>query len=256
MYCKVCGAVVPDKSNFCPECGEKIQNKNNKFSDSDIFMEIHGGSGQFRRYRLYLKRDGVVIGKGGIIDNQFSYTNLDYDEVEDISIKKIGFGTETENDMVNITIKTIYWKIEAKGFRIGSAKAFAETLQRILDGDKEIFYKTLTEIKTDDIPIFAGNTNKKYINLGKVSVRADSSLFSKTTTMNDANARLREEAVKLGANAIINANYERTSMTSWIGMQAEGTAVYIESDLKKCPYCAEMIKKEAIKCKHCHSDLK
>lgn len=27
-------------------------------------------------------------------------------------------------------------------------------------------------------------------------------------------------------------------------------------DEKKCPFCAEMIKSEAIICKHCHSELK
>lgn len=29
----------------------------------------------------------------------------------------------------------------------------------------------------------------------------------------------------------------------------------MEKDIKKCPFCAEMIKVDAIRCKHCKSDL-
>lgn len=114
---------------------------------------------------------------------------------------------------------------------------------------------SVMEINIDDIKIYAGKTNQFYKNLGKIYARADSSLFSKTATMNDVNYRLKEEALKFGANAIINVEYERSSLTSWRGIKASGMAIYLEPDEKKCPYCAELIKKEAIKCKHCGSDL-
>ena len=79
---------------------------------------------------------------------------------------------------------------------------------------KDILNDFNQEIKADEIPIYSTNINKPYTKFGTISARADSSLFSKTATMDDVNARLREEAVRLNANAIINAEYERTSLTS------------------------------------------
>jgi uncharacterized protein YbjQ (UPF0145 family) len=84
------------------------------------------------------------------------------------------------------------------------------------------------------------------------------SVLSPAPTIEAVNFKLRETALKSGANAIINVEYKRgvMSMTSYKPLTATGVAVIMESDEIKCQYCAEQIKREAIKCKHCGEDLR
>ena len=63
----------------------------------------------------------------------------------------------------------------------------------------------------------------------KVQVGA-ATAFSKTPTLDDVNAKLREEAVKLGANGIIRTAYDRgVTLRSWKGLKATGVAVVFET---------------------------
>ena len=118
--------------------------------------------------------------------------------------------------------------------------------------EKSEYYET----KIEDIKIYDGDTNRVNKKIGKIFARADSSLLSKTATMNDVNYRLKEEALKNGGNAVIHVKYKRSSLTSWRGIKANGIAIFAEPDDKKCPYCAEKIKIDAITCKHCGKELK
>jgi hypothetical protein len=89
----------------------------------------------------------------------------------------------------------------------------------------------------------------------KVQISAGMGIFGKTPTFEDANQQLRDQAARFGANAVINVNYGRgISAFSWNALNAEGDAVILESDEKKCPYCAEMIKREAKICRFCGRD--
>lgn len=251
--CIKCKEEVEYSARFCPKCGEKIINDTSiKHSvESDVIMQIKGGKGEVRYHYAIIKEEVLLIGKGKVFGSKIDYTKINHEDIINIGLNI------ADRNLANIKIETKNMNIEIKGFEIEDAAPFVRSIKKIISGDKDILNDCVEiEIKTDEIPIYPGNINKPYIEYGQIKVRADSSLFSKTATMEDANARLREEAVKFGANAIINTKYDRSSTHSWRGIKAEGTAIYLESDEKKCPYCAEIIKIEAIKCKHCGFEVK
>jgi hypothetical protein len=107
------------------------------------------------------------------------------------------------------------------------------------------------------LEIHAGDIDRQYRIIGPIRARTGAATaFSKAPTMEDVNFKLREVALKRGANAVINVQYSRgISAMSWKAMTATGTAVVVEPDERQCPHCAETIKREARVCRFCGRDL-
>ena len=113
-------------------------------------------------------------------------------------------------------------------------------------------------MRVEDVEIFVdAQVGRPYTVIGVITARVTAgAAWNKARTVEDVNSKLREVALKKGANAVINAKYERgVSMTSWKALTATGTAVVVESADKKCPFCAEIIKREARVCRFCGRDL-
>src|ERR1019366_750568 len=108
-----------------------------------------------------------------------------------------------------------------------------------------------------EIEVHAGDVDRPYRTIGEISAKVQAAtLFSKTMTIEDVNLKLQEQASRMGANAVIQVQYDRgMSLTSYKVLKAKGIAVVLESDDVKCPYCAELIKRQALKGKHCGSAL-
>jgi hypothetical protein len=112
-------------------------------------------------------------------------------------------------------------------------------------------------MKVEDIEIHAGGVDRPAKSLGPIKARSTAATaLSKAPTMEDVNFKLREVAMKMGANAIINVQYKRgISAMSWKAMTATGEAIWIESDERPCPQCAEIVKVAALKCRFCGADF-
>jgi hypothetical protein len=112
-------------------------------------------------------------------------------------------------------------------------------------------------VNVNDIEIHAGEPGRPYRVIGSVKARSTAAtIFSKAPTLEDVNFKLRERALKRGANAVIKVRYTRgISAVSWKAMTAYGTAVFMESDERTCPHCAETIKLAAKVCRFCGRDV-
>ncbi len=112
--------------------------------------------------------------------------------------------------------------------------------------------------RSTDVAILPTAPQGNYRTLAEVHVKLVRwTPFEQKFTQEDAAQRLREQALALGGNALINVRYEQKDKTHSTAGYVEGWGVAIlnESDTVACPYCAEKIKRDAIRCKHCAADL-
>lgn len=176
------------------ECGGKFRYVSAEYATekplkSNIRMKIDGFTN--KAYSICLCQEGVIIGT--------EQTTMEYIIIPYKDINKIKYHITPRN--CEIKIQTKYDReIKVKGLNKGPAKTFVKYLEHIVSGKGEFltsFVNNLEQnIKTNEIPIFSTNFSKPHFIYGKLYVRADSSLVSKTATMDEVNARLREETIK------------------------------------------------------------
>lgn len=85
-------------------------------------------------------------------------------------------------------------------------------------------------MKIEDIEIHAGKPDHSFKVIGPIKAQVGAAtIFSRTPTLDEVNQKLREQAVQMGANAVIETAYDRgISMSSWKAITATGTAVILD----------------------------
>lgn len=111
-------------------------------------------------------------------------------------------------------------------------------------------------MKVEEIGIYTGKPDFEFRPIRRLEVKCEASnALMPAPTIDEANGRLRALAAKIGANAIVEVNYNSgVSFTSWKSLKATGLAGERISDDVTCPVCAETIKKAALKCRFCGVD--
>jgi Short C-terminal domain/Putative heavy-metal-binding len=114
-----------------------------------------------------------------------------------------------------------------------------------------------TNLRVEDIDIFVGEPGRDYRDLGPLKVRVTAATgFSKTPTVEDVNLKLRERAMRLSANAVINVTYSRgVSATSWKVLTARGTAVVLDNPPDPAPSDRPALTADPLERIHQLSDL-
>jgi predicted RNA-binding Zn-ribbon protein involved in translation (DUF1610 family) len=112
-------------------------------------------------------------------------------------------------------------------------------------------------MRVDAIEIHTGQPDFEYEPIRRLEAKVEATtMYTAAPTMETANAKLREMASGLGADAVIEVEYNSgVSMTSWKSMKATGLAVKKIASDYACPNCAETIKRAAKECRFCHAKL-
>lgn len=113
-----------------------------------------------------------------------------------------------------------------------------EDVRKLLDDENSTVRETaatylrandaLPKISPEDIELYPFNIKNSYASIERISANSDDSLDSESAKMNDVNAKLREEAANLGANAIIEVNYSNGIFNRDEMIKGQGNAVLIK----------------------------